>query len=337
MPFPYGGYTGRLLRVNLTTAEITVEDLDPDVCRAFVGGPGIAAHILFQEVPPFIEAFDPRNRLIIASGPLTGTGVDGAVHGLFRSIYNPWYRHVCLRYIETIVFFTRSFPDSLGLSSAVREKIRVIRPAVDTLRFSPSGNGAAVRVKYGFSNRQPVVLFVSALQGGDQCRGAGYLIAAMDRVRKEIPQTRLVIVGEGGLLPELKRQVEELELGQHVLFAGGIYGDELARHYAMCDLFALPSSYESFGFTVLEAMASGKPAIVSDIPGVGEIVRSGETGLKVLPRDPQALAQAMMFLLGNDETRSWMGQNARKEVEGRTWEQVAKEVAEVHGQAVERS
>ncbi|MDP6100708.1 MAG: aldehyde ferredoxin oxidoreductase C-terminal domain-containing protein [Dehalococcoidia bacterium] len=79
MSFPYGGYTGRLLRVNLTTAEMAMEDLDPDVCRNFIGGPGIAARILFHEVPPFVDSFDPRNRLIIATGPLTGTGVEGAV------------------------------------------------------------------------------------------------------------------------------------------------------------------------------------------------------------------------------------------------------------------
>ncbi|MEE9202802.1 MAG: aldehyde ferredoxin oxidoreductase C-terminal domain-containing protein [Dehalococcoidia bacterium] len=79
MTFPYSGYTGRLLRVNLTTGEISPEDLDPEVCRAFIGGPGIAAHTLFQEVPPFVDAYDPRNRVIFATGPLTGTGVDGAV------------------------------------------------------------------------------------------------------------------------------------------------------------------------------------------------------------------------------------------------------------------
>lgn len=79
MAFPYGGYTGRILRVNLTTGEIAPEDLAPAVCRAFIGGPGTAAHTLFREVPTFAGAHDPRNRVIFATGPLTGSGVDGAV------------------------------------------------------------------------------------------------------------------------------------------------------------------------------------------------------------------------------------------------------------------
>ncbi len=73
-----GGYMGRFLRVDLTTGKITKEQLDPQIVRKYVGGTGIGTKILYDEVPPSVQPFDPENRLIFASGPLGGTRIPGS-------------------------------------------------------------------------------------------------------------------------------------------------------------------------------------------------------------------------------------------------------------------
>lgn len=74
----YGGYAGRLLRVNLTTGEIATQELSDDFCRLYMGGDGFAARILYDEVPAGVDAFDPENRFIVMTGPVEGTLVPGA-------------------------------------------------------------------------------------------------------------------------------------------------------------------------------------------------------------------------------------------------------------------
>ena len=68
------GWVGRVLRVNLTEGDCSIEDLDPDMAEAFIGGRGLASKLLFDEIDPAIDPLSPENRLILATGPLTGTG-----------------------------------------------------------------------------------------------------------------------------------------------------------------------------------------------------------------------------------------------------------------------
>lgn len=256
------------------------------------------------------------------------------VHGIIDGAYRRLYRGLCLRQVSKLIFFTRSYPDSLGLSTTVQEKVAVIRPAVDTVRFSPDNDGSQLRGKYGFAPADPVVLCVTGLMPGDERRGIHYLIAAMKKVRNEFPRARLVVVGEGKLRPVLNKSAVELLGDGGALFVGRVTGDELALHYAMCDLFAFPTTYEPFGFVVQEAMASGRPVVVSDIPGVGEMVVHGKTGLKPPPRDHVALAEAIISLLRDDKLRQHMGRNARESLEGRTWSDVVKEVEHVYNEVL---
>ena len=71
------GYTGNLLRIDLTTGRIATEKLDPVVLRQYLGGAGLGLRLLYDEVPPSADWSDPENRFIIATGPLNGTAVEG--------------------------------------------------------------------------------------------------------------------------------------------------------------------------------------------------------------------------------------------------------------------
>lgn len=259
--------------------------------------------------------------------------------GFYRIVnsgYGAFYRNLSLRQVQRLVFFTQSYAQSLKLGGAVEPRLRFIRPAVDVATFSPGKDGSELRKKYVLGAEDKVVLFVGALtrRAGDERRGLSYLIEAMKLVREEVSSARLVVVGGGDLLPRVKRRVQKLSLEQSVLFAGPVFGEELALHYTLCHLFVFPSYYEPFGFVVLEAMASGKPVIVCDIPGVRESVEQGVDGLKVPPRDSRALAQAIVHLLKSEGLAQAMGQKARSKVERRSWRQFAEEMVTVYQEVV---
>lgn len=254
----------------------------------------------------------------------------GVLHGAIRGLYNAFYRSVGLSRVERLVFFTKSYPESLGFSKRILHKTRTIPPAVDCNLFRPAGDKAALRRELGLDPAHKVVLFVSGLSFRDWRRHGDYVLSAVAMARQRIPGISLVIVGEGELLPALQKQAAELGLGQNAHFPGRVQGKRLAEYYAASDLFAFPSTYESFGYVVMEAMASGLPSIVCDIPGVGELVTPGETGLRVPPDDISALANAMAFLLQDERMRLKMGVEARMKAESRTWRQVAEETVGVY-------
>jgi glycosyltransferase involved in cell wall biosynthesis len=95
-------------------------------------------------------------------------------------------------------------------------------------------------------------------------------------------------------------------------------------------------STESFGIVNLEAMASGLPIVASRIGGVPDVVKDGENGLLVPPRDHEALAAAIIYLLENGDVRKKIGENARKKVENYSWEKVAEKYEEVYEQIINK-
>ncbi|MBT9151423.1 MAG: D-inositol 3-phosphate glycosyltransferase [candidate division WS2 bacterium] len=102
-------------------------------------------------------------------------------------------------------------------------------------------------------------------------------------------------------------------------------------YYNAADVFCLPStSTESFGIVNLEAMTCGVPIVASKIGGVPDVVKDGENGLLVQPKDYEALADAIIYLLENEDERERMGKNGREKVESYSWERIAEETEKVY-------
>jgi glycosyltransferase involved in cell wall biosynthesis len=125
-------------------------------------------------------------------------------------------------------------------------------------------------------------------------KGYTYLITAIAQVITEIPNIRLVFLGDGELRGELSGQVKTLGLGKHVLFLG--MRNDVPETISCSDLFVLPSINEGFGVVLLEAMAMKCPIVATNVGGVPEVVLDGETGILVPPGDPAQLSEGIIRL-----------------------------------------
>jgi phosphatidylinositol alpha 1,6-mannosyltransferase len=193
-------------------------------------------------------------------------------------------------------------------------RLRLWSRGVDASLFSPDRRAAQARERIAPGARS-IVLYVGRLAAEKRI---GVLLEAWERVRPMLPgRGTLVIVGEGPEGPALRARA-----GADVRFTGVLAGEALAEAYAAADLFVSPSDTETFGNTVLEALASGVPAVVADRGGVTEIVRHGENGLHAAAGDSRAFASAMLTLLGDEVLRARMAAASREAARGRSWESV---------------
>lgn len=138
------------------------------------------------------------------------------------------------------------------------------------------------------------------------------LIACMPAVLKKFPAAKLEIYGDGVLRTELQMQIERLGVMNSVRLAGR--SDNVAYHLAAADIFVLSSRSEGLPIALLEAMSAGLPCVSTNVEGVDEVLLEGTHGLIVPVENPDALAQAIIQLLRNAETRFQMGEAARARV-----------------------
>ena len=179
----------------------------------------------------------------------------------------------------------------------------------------------------------PVVGTVGRLS--DQ-KGQRYLLEAAQRVKRILPQTKFVIVGDGPLKEDLLRLRRELDLEKEVIFTGWL--KDIPTVLSFFDLFVLPSLYESFPFAVLEAMAAQKAVITTRVDGIEEVVEEGGTGLLVSPRDPGALSEGIVALLKDRERAVEMGVRGRRMLETNfTAEQMQRKTGQLYEECLSKS
>jgi len=148
----------------------------------------------------------------------------------------------------------------------------------------------------------------------------------------KVPDTKLTIVGDGNLKGNYIKKAKELKIGERVVFAGRVSDEELPKYFQNADVFCSASvdRSEAYGIVLMEAAASGIPAVASDIPGVRSVVADGETGLLIPPNDAGALAEALRDMLNDPELLAKMGQAARKFALTRTWADAGKKYLEIY-------
>jgi phosphatidylinositol alpha-mannosyltransferase len=171
------------------------------------------------------------------------------------------------------------------------------------------------------------ILFVGRLE---KRKGLKYLLEAFSRLKWDMPNIRLLVVGPGNLDKDSHRILGARGL-QDVVFAGRISSKDLARYYATAHIFCSPATgAESFGIVLLEAMAAGKPVIASDIEGYRGTVSHGQQGLLFAPKDSEELARALTLLVANPELAQRMGARGHRMVQQYRWDVVASQVEDYY-------
>ena len=164
------------------------------------------------------------------------------------------------------------------------------------------------------------ILFVGRLE---KRKGLRYLLEAYGKLKWDLPNIRLIVVGPGNPDKESYRVMSSQNL-QDVEFVGRVSYDDLPRYYASADIFCSPATgAESFGIVLLEAMSAGKPVVASDIEGFRGVMTHGEQGLLVPKKDSNALAEALRMLACDPELRRKLGGNGNRLAEEYRWEVVA--------------
>ena len=186
-------------------------------------------------------------------------------------------------------------------------KTLVIYNGVDEERFYPMEDAPSIRTELGIDEKALVVGTVSSLTPH---KGHEYLIQAASLVKEELPSAKFLIVGDGPLRTELEDQVKNFSAHPFIMFTGT--RKDVPKILSVMEVFVLPSSSrEGLGIAIIEAMAAEKPVVATDIGGIPEAVKKGETGFLVSPGDPGALAKAIIELLQNPEKAKEMGKKGR--------------------------
>lgn len=202
---------------------------------------------------------------------------------------------------------------------------------VDTDRFHPSSTSDAIRERLGIPVEVKLVLFVAALDRAHHFKGLGTLLKAMHALP---PNVWLLVVGDGDLRHTYEQQAAIEGIAERTIFAGRIAHEDTPPYFRSADVTVLPSSPpESFGLVLIESMSCGTPVIASDIPGVRTVVEHEGDGLLIQQNSPKALAEAVLRLIGNEESCQIMGKHGRVKVADRySWPSIGQRLEAIYEQ-----
>jgi phosphatidyl-myo-inositol alpha-mannosyltransferase len=250
----------------------------------------------------------------------------GTFHAFARSNIGYYYgkpllkryvRHLNVRIAVSVAardFVQRYFPG----------EYRIVPNGIDVGRFARQLPLPELR------DGSPTILFVGRLETR---KGLGYLLRAFTQLKAEVPNLRLVIVGDGPMRRWYANVIYRRQL-EDVIMAGYVSADELPRYYASCDIFCAPNTGdESFGIVLLEAMAAGKPIVATDIDGFRTVLTNGREGLLVERKSSRRLADGLRLLLQDAELRRALGEMGARTAQRYDWEHVLDEVTAIYREA----
>lgn len=250
---------------------------------------------------------------------------------------SPYFRALTEKYTfmkaDKIIVVSKSLGKSIQNDYGVEEeKIVFIPNAVDVEKFNPNLDGEVVRKKYDVNG--PLLVCVTRLDAG---RFIEKLIPMVMTVKKEIPNIKLIIVGDGSSKQSLERLRERHALTKNVILAGAKGDDELPYFYAAADLCVSPMVYAPAmkEFNVLEAMACGKALIYVNRIGPENGEELMTKGIPIAVKNDEDFAKSIIFLLQNEKKRKELGSVARKAImKSFSWEKVAEKTIEIYNSLI---
>jgi glycogen(starch) synthase len=280
----------------------------------------------------------------IALAGQTGCPLVATIHATEAGLWDGWLTTPLSRARhDTEAWLVHSAARTIVCSAAMRDEVSSafgvdageltdVPNAVDPPAWqSTPDQRRAMRARMDIPDDVPLIVLAGRIEWE---KGGDVAVQALPFVRRH-DNVRLVLAGSGSQRPSLTELAAEHGVADAVHFAGHLDEGELAALLAAADVALVPSSYEPFGMVALEASASGTPVIAGAAGGLPEVVTSGETGLLVPPRNPVALAEAIVQLLDNPAYGARLVEAAQREIARRfVWPLVARETEKIYAEAI---
>ena len=190
------------------------------------------------------------------------------------------------------------------------EKVEVVLPGLDLDAFGGSEGRTDIRAELGIEANQHLVLYIGRLR---PVKGVDYGIKAFAQALAEQRDMHMALAGEGEQRQHLENLAAKLGISEKITFLG--VRNDLANELSAADSVLMPSLTEGFPRVAIEAMASSKPVIATRVGGTPEAIIDGQSGILVPPRDIDAMANAIIRLVGDPDMQSRLGASARLRTE----------------------
>ncbi|MFC1977733.1 glycosyltransferase [Chloroflexota bacterium] len=247
-----------------------------------------------------------------------------------KLLYDKIWGYKLIADASKLLAMTPTEIEQYGELGAERERIVTVPNCIEISEYERLPEKGTFREKYGITEDH-IVLFLGRI---DKIKGLDILVRAVAELDKEGTSIRLVIIGpDGGYLSVLKGLVKELKVEEKVIITGFVPFETKLAAYVDADVYVLPSVYETFPTTVLEASACGTPVIVTDRCQIAPLV-DNIFGLAV-PYDKDRLRDALSQVMASEEMRTRFGETGRALVrEKYTWSRIAEQIEEVYVEVV---
>ncbi len=268
---------------------------------------------------------------VVATIHATEAGRNSGIHDETQRYINDteWL----LTYEATEVIVNSNFMKGhvQGLFGLPFDKINVVSNGINLTNFNGIERDYDFRRQYAMDNEK-IILYMGRLVYE---KGVQYLISAMPKILDNYHDAKLVIAGKGGMLDELKQQVDSMGLSNKVYFTGYLNSKQVQKMYKCADIAVFPSTYEPFGIVALEAMLAGVPAVVSDVGGLNEIVDHRENGMKSYAGNSNSIADSVLSLLYDKQLAANIAKKAKLKVkEEFNWNKIAQDTHYVYEKAI---
>jgi len=292
-----------------------------DVVHAHISEPGIEFAVLNyikKKKIPFI--------LTLHGDPQKSYGLPASELYLF------FYKHLLdkmLRCANLIVSPSRYYMNESKFLRKYKNKIRIVPHGIDVKKFSIRESPDGCREKLSIPKDKYILLYMGHLA---PYKGPHILIKALDEVVKHTRDVIVIFAGGGKMENELKKLAQKVGVANNVRFEGFVKESLKPFYYKSADIFILPSInlLEMFGIVNLEAMVCGLPVISSKLGGIPEIVKNGKNGLLVPPSNVDALSNATVYLLENENLRRRMGKLGAKIASEYSWNRIAERMEKIY-------
>ncbi|MFC1991160.1 glycosyltransferase family 4 protein [Chloroflexota bacterium] len=242
----------------------------------------------------------------------------------FPSILHNYVLKMVLRNANSVIALTEDMREEMR--KIFNRDIKVVPNGIDLEKFDGLPKNE-MRDKLQFKPDEKLVIFVGRFRPE---KGVEYLIKAMEIVSQSDCSSRLILAGEGPEEENLKSLTEQLKLRGCVEFVGQIPNKKVPEYLAVSDIFVLPSLSEGFPLVLLEAMASGLSIVTTRVTSLPEIIKDGENGFLVEPRNPEQIAEKVLLLFKDHELMGEISRNNKEKAKYYSWDNIVNSIEEIY-------